>query len=69
MITDPNRIRPLDTPLLCGDASKAMRILGWKPKVKLEQMIAEMVDKDMARWQGYLEGVVAPWDALNAGEL
>lgn len=30
--------RPTDVPVLCGDASKAERVLGWKPIVKAEEL-------------------------------
>ena len=34
---------------MLGDASKARRTLGWEPAVSLEDMIAEMVEADLAR--------------------
>lgn len=36
--------RPVDVPVLCGDASKANRELGWKPKVKAKKLAEIMVD-------------------------
>lgn len=30
--------RPTDVPVLCGDSSKALRVLGWKPIVKAEEL-------------------------------
>lgn len=30
--------RPTDVPILCGDSSKALRVLGWKPVVKAEEL-------------------------------
>jgi GDPmannose 4,6-dehydratase len=32
-----------------GDASKAERELGWRPAVTFEEMMAMMVDADLAR--------------------
>ncbi|HEX4806198.1 MAG TPA: GDP-mannose 4,6-dehydratase [Conexibacter sp.] len=33
---------------LVGDASKARGVLGWEPRVSFEQLVAEMVEADMA---------------------
>ncbi|MEX2113231.1 MAG: GDP-mannose 4,6-dehydratase [Pirellulales bacterium] len=46
---DPALFRPADVNTLCGDASKARAKLGWTPKVNFEQLVAMMVDADMAR--------------------
>jgi GDPmannose 4,6-dehydratase len=42
-------VRPAEVDVLLGDATKAREMLGWKPTVTLEAMIAEMVDADLAR--------------------
>jgi GDPmannose 4,6-dehydratase len=47
--TDPAFLRPAEVDTLTGDASKARIKLGWQPTVSLEQLIAEMVDADLAR--------------------
>ena len=44
---DPRYFRPTEVDLLLGDASKASRVLGWKPKTSFEDMIAEMVQSDI----------------------
>lgn len=44
--TDPSQIRPVDAPVLRGDASKAKATLGWEPSVTFEQMIERMVQHD-----------------------
>lgn len=41
--------RPAEVDLLCGDASRAKRILGWNPATSLEQLCKMMVDADLAR--------------------
>jgi GDPmannose 4,6-dehydratase len=41
--------RPAEVDLLVGDASKAERELGWKPKTTFEQLIRLMVDADLER--------------------
>ena len=46
---DPALIRPAEVDHLVGDASKGRRQLGWEPSVRFEQLIAMMVDADMAR--------------------
>ncbi|MCC9606708.1 GDP-mannose 4,6-dehydratase [Blastopirellula sp. JC732] len=46
---DPNFLRPAEVNTLCGDASKARRELGWKPKVDFPQLVNMMVDADLHR--------------------
>jgi GDPmannose 4,6-dehydratase len=45
----PDLLRPAEVDVLRGDPSKARRTLGWEPRVALEEMIAEMVEADLAR--------------------
>jgi len=44
---DQRFLRPSEVDVLCGDASKARRVLGWKPKVDFKQLVALMVDADL----------------------
>lgn len=46
---DPALMRPAEVELLLGDAAKAQRVLGWKPRVALEELAAEMVAADIKR--------------------
>lgn len=46
---DPAFYRPAEIDVLLGDSTKAHDILGWKPTISFEQMIEEMVDKDLRR--------------------
>ena len=46
---DPAFLRPAEVDVLLGDASKAHRLLGWRAEVTLEEMMAEMVEADLAR--------------------
>ena len=46
---NPKYIRPAEVDLLVGDASKAKQKLGWKPKVKFEELVKIMVDADLER--------------------
>ena len=47
--TDPRFIRPAEVDVLLGDSAKARQALGWQPEIPLPDMIAEMVDADLAR--------------------
>ncbi|HEV3040050.1 MAG TPA: GDP-mannose 4,6-dehydratase [Candidatus Angelobacter sp.] len=44
---DPKLVRPAEVDYLCGDASKARRILDWKPKVNFRQLVEMMVEADL----------------------
>ena len=41
---DKKYFRPLEVDFLRGNASKALKILKWKPKIKVEQLIEEMIE-------------------------
>lgn len=44
---DPKYYRPAEVDLLCGDASKAKRKLGWEPKTRFKELVRLMVDADV----------------------
>jgi GDPmannose 4,6-dehydratase len=44
---DPRYFRPTEVDALLGDASKAKAKLGWVPKVKFGELVAEMVREDL----------------------
>jgi GDPmannose 4,6-dehydratase len=46
---DPQFTRGVEAVPLVGDSSKARRVLAWEPQVSFEELIAEMVDYDVAR--------------------
>ncbi len=46
--TDPALIRPPEEVPLCADPSKAQAKLGWTPKVQFHDLIAMMVEADLA---------------------
>jgi len=50
--TDPSLLRPAEVDTLIGDASKARRVLGWKPQVSFAQLIEMMVRADLERLGG-----------------
>ena len=49
VIVDPKLFRPADVDLLRGNAAKARRVLGWRPKTEVATLLRAMVDADMAR--------------------
>jgi GDPmannose 4,6-dehydratase len=49
VVQDPGLVRPAEVDLLIGDASKARRILGWKPTVSFTELVRMMVDADLQR--------------------
>jgi GDPmannose 4,6-dehydratase len=45
---DPAYFRPAEVEALQGDASKARKVLGWEPSVLFDDLVALMVDHDLA---------------------
>lgn len=56
VVIDPAFIRPAEVDLLIGDYSKAKKILGWAPEVSFEKLINMMVDADLERITGSMNG-------------
>jgi len=48
VVQDQAFMRPAEVDVVVGDASKAKRVLGWEPQVGFDQLIAMMVDADIA---------------------
>ena len=44
---DPRYFRPTEVDVLLGDASKAKKALGWKPKITFDALIDMMIATDM----------------------
>lgn len=44
---DPKYLRPTEVDLLCGDATKAKKVLGWESKTSFEDLVKLMVDADI----------------------
>jgi GDPmannose 4,6-dehydratase len=44
---DPQYFRPTEVELLIGSPKKAEELLGWKPKIKFNELVTEMVDADL----------------------
>jgi GDPmannose 4,6-dehydratase len=49
-------LRPTEVDVLQGDPSKAKAKLGWEPNITLEDMLAEMVEADVARHRVRMRG-------------
>ncbi len=49
---DARYYRPSEVDLLLGDATKAKTILGWSPRITVEDMCKEMVDYDLTLIKG-----------------
>jgi len=70
VVIDPQLYRPADPRALVGDPSR-LRSLGWQPTVDFEQLVALMVDFDLAELQQEASTDDAllepPTDAFDAG--
>ena len=47
VVIDPKFYRPAEVDYLLGDPSKAGRKLGWKPRIKFEELAQRMVEADI----------------------
>ena len=56
VVIDERYLRPAEVDELCADASKARQILGWSPEVGFRQLVAMMVDADVAELQHKFKG-------------
>jgi len=45
---DTRYLRPTEVDLLIGDATKAQRVLGWKPRTSFEELVRLMLKADLA---------------------
>ena len=48
---DPSLLRPVDLPVLRGDASRLRAATGWSPQLTIEETLADLLD-DMRRRVG-----------------
>ena len=44
---DPRYYRPTEVDELLGDSTKVKKLLGWEPKIKFEELVDEMISKDI----------------------
>ena len=57
VVIDKRYFRPTEVDCLIGDASKARKILDWKPKVNFKQLVRMMVDSDMQLTRKIVHGI------------
>jgi len=50
---DPALLRPAEVDHLVGDASKARRVLGWKPEIGFPALVDLMVRADLERLRAH----------------
>jgi GDPmannose 4,6-dehydratase len=48
VVVDPAYFRPTEVEYLLGDPRRAQERLGWQPKTKFDELVAEMVVSDLA---------------------
>ena len=44
---DPRYFRPSEVDSLCGDATKAHRMLNWEPQIRFKELVRQMVESDL----------------------
>jgi GDPmannose 4,6-dehydratase len=44
---DPRYFRPTEVDILQGDVTKARKILGWEPRIKIDELVRRMVEFDL----------------------
>ena len=54
---DPRYYRPTEVEELLGDASKAERVLGWRPQTTFTELVRIMIEADL--WEAEVEGIAA----------
>ena len=47
--TDPKFKRPAELHSLCGDYTKAEKVLGWKPRTSFDSLVQMMIEADIQR--------------------
>jgi len=44
VVEDPDRLRPSDTPVIVGDATRLRTELGWAPQIPIDQTLSDTLD-------------------------
>jgi len=65
--TDPRYFRPAEVDVLLGNAEKARKKLGWKPKVSFERLIDMMIAEDLELAEK--ENTLRKAGHLNCGQV
>ena len=60
VVIDPRYFRPTEVDELCGDASKASRLLDWRPTTSFDQLVRIMVEADLREAGIEPSGVLVP---------
>jgi len=47
VVVDPRYFRPTEVDELCGDATKAREVLGWRPRTTFPELVRIMVEADL----------------------
>lgn len=63
---DPALTRPAEVDVLMGDASKARRVLGWKPTYSFRELVGEMVRSDVEYFRAARPDVRKPARSATA---
>ena len=53
IVIDKKYFRPAEVNVLKGDYTRAKKILKWKPKIKVHQLISEMIKEEKKLQQSY----------------
>ena len=59
VVSDPELVRPMETGQTQADATKARKILKWKPSISFDEMVNSMVDAQKARLESKLANKTA----------
>jgi len=62
---DPRYFRPNEVDILRGDASKAERMFGWRPRVKFHELVKLMIDADAKLLADQIEGRLVRQESLR----
>ena len=57
VVVDEQYFRPAEVDLLVGDYGKAKRVLAWEPSTSFKDLVAMMVEADLALLEGRLKGL------------
>jgi len=50
VVVDDSFVPPVQTGPLCGDATRAKKVLGWEPKTSFKELVKIMVHSDLAKF-------------------
>jgi GDPmannose 4,6-dehydratase len=65
--TRADLLRPAEVDVLQGDPAKAQTVLGWTPQTTLEELVAEMVEADLARHRATVSVHIGQAASTKAG--